>query len=104
MALTTAFVILEPEIAMPESVHFQLLDPKHPSSLNAIRIASEVFREHNPNLNDYNVQIVRDGDSVVVVFVGKRRPPGTRGVGNIPGFEVELDPRDLHVIRSHFVR
>jgi hypothetical protein len=40
----------------------------------------------------------------VVVFVGKQRPQGTRGVGAVPGFEVELDPSDLHVIRSHFVR
>jgi hypothetical protein len=104
LALTTALVILGPQIAMSQSSQFQLLDPTLPDSVHAIRIASEVFREHKPNLDDYNVQIVRDRDAVVVIFVSKQRPQGTRGVGAVPGFEVELDPHDLHVVRSHFVR
>jgi hypothetical protein len=104
LALATALVILGPQIAMSQSSQFHMLDPTLPYSVNAIRVASDVFREHNPDLNEYNVQVVRDRDVVVVVFVGKQRPQGTRGVGAVPGFEVELDPSDLHVIRSHFVR
>jgi hypothetical protein len=101
--LTAAFLFLEPQIAMPDS-DFQLLDPKHPISLKAIHVATEVFREHNPDLNAYDVQIVKDRGLLVVVFVDKNRVPGARGAGSVPGFEVELDANDLHVIRSNFVR
>jgi hypothetical protein len=75
-------------------------------SLRAIGTAAEVFlRRCNADLARYKIEVVRDGDSLVVIFTGKDVPPGT--FGNIPaspGFEVGLKPSDLTVLRSSFIR
>ncbi len=82
----------------------RVVDKLQGSSFLAIQAAMEVFQRHNPDLAQYRIEVVRDGDLVVVVFTDKDRPAGARGGGGRPGFEVALDPRDRHVVRSNFSR
>lgn len=82
----------------------QLLDKIQGSSFLPIRKAVEIFQRHNPDLTQYNIKVVREGDSLVVLFSDKDRPAGIHGSIGKPGFEVELNARDLTVIRSNFVR
>jgi hypothetical protein len=77
-------------------------------SLLAIRAAEEVFLSRDPkaDLARYKVEVLREGDSVLVIFVDKDRKPGTRGTaaGQAPGFEVELKANDLSFVRANFSR
>lgn len=82
----------------------KVVDTIQGSNFLAMRTAVEVFRRHNPDLIQYRIEVVRDGDFLVVVFADKDRPEGTRGTVGRPGFEVALDPRDRKVTRSNFVR
>jgi hypothetical protein len=72
----------------------------------ATRSAAEVFRRQYKDLDlaKYKIELIRDGDAVVVIFADKTTLPGTRGSLGEPGFEVALDPKDGRVLRSQFVR
>jgi hypothetical protein len=85
----------------------EVLEKLQGTSLRAIRAAEPTFRQRLPNsdLAEYQIEVVRDGESLVVLFTGKDREPGTRGhIPARPGLEVELDSGDLRVIRSAFIR
>jgi hypothetical protein len=81
-----------------------LLDRIQGNSFVMIQAAMGIFQRHNPDLTDYKIEVVREGDSVVVIFADKDRPEGTRGSIGKAGFEVELNAGDLRVLRSNFVR
>ena len=96
-------------IVLPRSARARgavVLDSIDARNARAIATAADVFKRHyNADLRDYNIEVVRDGNSIVVIFLDKDREPGTRGsTGGRPGFEVELDARDFRVIRSNFLR
>lgn len=74
------------------------------SSFQAIEAAMEVFKRHSPDLVFYKIDVVREKDSILVIFLDKDQQAGTRGSLGRPGFEVELNARDLRVLRSNFVR
>lgn len=84
----------------------EVLDSIEGNSLRVIEAAVGVFQQrHKPDLAQYKITVVGKGTSVVVIFTDKDRQPGTRGsAGARPGFEVELNPLDLRVLGSHFVR
>jgi hypothetical protein len=82
----------------------QMLDRIQGSSFLAIQAAMGIFQRHNPDLTQYKIEVVREGNSIVVIFADKDRPAGTRGSVGKPGFEVELNAQDLQVLRSNFVR
>jgi len=81
-----------------------MLDRIQGSSFLATQAVVVVFQRHNPDLTQYKIEVVREGDSGVVIFADKNRPEGTRGSVGKPGFEVELNAGDLRVLRSNFVR
>ena len=81
-----------------------VVDKLQGSSFLAIQAAMEIFQRHKPDLVQYRIEVVRDGDFLVVLYTDKDRPVGARGGGGRPGFEVALDPRDRHVVRSNFIR
>jgi hypothetical protein len=82
-----------------------VVDTVQGSSLQSIQTAAAVFQRHNPDLSQYKITVMSDRGSIVVVFTDKRGKPGTRGnPGVLPGFEVALDPHDLRVLRSSFIR
>ena len=71
----------------------------------AIEKAKEVFAEHNPDLTQYKISVVENENSLVVIFLDKNNKINTIGnPGILPGFEVELNIKDLQVIKSHFIR
>ncbi len=73
----------------------------------AVEKAVAVFSEKKQGLDlaNYTIAVVREGDSVVVVFAGTDLLPGDRGGSDAyPGFEVEFDVRTLEVLGSAFVR
>ncbi len=75
------------------------------TSLRPLLTAAEVFQKRVPDLSGYNVTLLRDGDSLVVTFTDKEAAAGGRGnPGQRPGFEVAMDPRDMRVLRSNFIR
>ncbi len=82
----------------------QLLDQIKGSSFPPTLKAFEIFRQRNPDLTQYDIKVVSKRDSLVVIFSDKDRPAGIRGSIGKPGFEVEMNARDLTVIRSNFVR
>ena len=82
----------------------QLMGRIQGSSFLFIKKAVEVFQQYNPDLTGYNIEVVREGDSIGVIFADKDRPTGTLGSVGKSGFEVELNAQDLTVIRSNFVR
>lgn len=83
---------------------YQTLDSIQGASLLAIQAAVGEFLRRNLDLNDYRLQVVLDGDSIVVVFTDKTFKPGVRGQRGKPGFETALDPHNLTVRRANFVR
>jgi hypothetical protein len=76
------------------------------NSFIAIKKAVEVFQRHNPNLMLYHIKVVRENDSVWVIFADKNRPTGILGSLGKPrfGFEVELNFQEMTVIKYYFVR
>jgi len=71
----------------------------------AIEKATEVFMGHNPDLTQYEISVIDNGETLVVIFLDKNKTSNTIGnPGVLPGFEVELNAEDLRVIKSHFIR
>jgi len=83
----------------------KVLDRIQGSSLPAIRAGVDAFAKRLPDPAPYRITLTSEGDSLVVAFTDGSAPPGGRGApGARPGFEVELDARDLSVRRSSFIR
>jgi len=74
------------------------------SSVAVIETALGIFRSHGLDVGDYQIDVIRQGESFTVIFADKDRPQGTVGSVGKPGFEVELNRKDLSVLRSNFVR
>ena len=79
------------------------------NSVRAIRVAEGVMRTRIPkaDLAKYKIDVLREGDSLLVLFEDKDRKPGTRGIvpGRPPSFErMTLKADDLTVQRSSFSR
>ena len=83
----------------------KILDRIQGANYPPVAVAAAVFKPRKPEWTAYKIDVVRDGESVVVIFLDKDRKPGTRGGGGVhPGFEVEMRPADLEVLRSNFVK
>ena len=90
-------------LANPDRV--KLVDSIRGRSFQSIQSAMEVFGKQNRDLSVYKIEVAWDGETIIVMFSDKDRLPGTMGnTPGRPGFEVVLDPEDLHVVKSYFVR
>jgi hypothetical protein len=75
------------------------------ASLKWIHVAEAEFQRRMLNLDNYTVRVVERDDSVVVSLSALDAVKGTRGSsGSYPAFEVEIDKKDLKVVRSNYVR
>src|SRR5436189_44491 len=104
LTVTVVLMIIGGQTVMSNSSPIQVLDTIQGSSFLAIQTVMGIFQKHNPDLTHYKIEVVREGNSEVVIFADKDRPEGTRGSVGKPGFEVELSAGDLRVLRSNFVR
>jgi hypothetical protein len=75
------------------------------ASLKWIHVAEPEFQRRKLNLDNYTVRVVEHDDSIVVSLSALNAAKGTRGSsGSYPAFEVEIDKKDLKVVRSNYVR
>jgi hypothetical protein len=80
------------------------LDSLQGTSLLAIRAAVGEVLRHTQDLDQFKIEVLREGDAIVVAFTNKDLKPGVRGGGGKLAFEVELNASDLKVRRSNFIR
>jgi hypothetical protein len=83
----------------------KVVDTIQGTNYPAIQAAIAVFQRHSPDVTHYTISVIRDRDSLVVTFTDRAvrlSPRGNPGVR--PGFEVELNARDLDVVRQNFIR
>lgn len=75
------------------------------SSLKWIHIAEGEFAREGLDLNKYQVSVVEEKSSVVVMLTGLKPPRAARGsVGPDPGYGVEISKKDHKVLRANYVR
>lgn len=86
--------------------HIQLMGQIQGSSFLPIKKAIDIFQQNNLNLKlaDYNIELVRESNSLSVIFSDRNRPAGTHGSVGKTGFEVEMNVQDLQILRSNYVR
>ena len=85
--------------------HFEVMDTLQGASFQPIQVAVTVFQQRNLDLQHYNITLMRDGNSLVVIFIDKDGQPDFLGnPGPRLGLEVELDSQGQHVLKSHFIR
>ena len=95
----------ELRLLMSNKDHIKVLDTIQGTSYPAIHAAITVFQRYNPDFTHYKISVIRERHSTIVTFIDKDGGPHTRGnPGMRPGFEVELNARDLDVVRSNFIR
>ena len=85
--------------------HLKVIDTLQGASFQPIQVAVTVFQQRNLDLQHYNITLLRDGNSLVVIFTDKDGKPDVLGnPGPRLGFEVKLDGHDMRVLRSNFIR
>lgn len=90
---------------MSDTAKLETIDTIRGKSYLAVQAAVRELQRKNLDVVGYKIQVLKEGNSVFVIFLDQHQPEGTLGsVGAKPGFEVELDARDLSVRRSNFVR
>lgn len=83
----------------------EVVDTLQGSSVEPIQAALEAFQRHNQDLSLYKVAVVHEKTSIIVIFTDRDAKKGARGNPGVrPGFEVELNARDLHIVRANFIR
>lgn len=90
---------------MSNTATLEILDSVRGKSYLAIQSAMPEFLRHIPDVVGYKIEVMKEGNLVIVTFVDQKGAPTTRGSpGKKPGFAVELDARDLRVLRSYYLR
>lgn len=90
---------------MSSTARLQVVDSIQGTSLRVIQAALPAFEQRNLDVTHYRIRVIHDQKSYVVVFTDKDARPDVRGAaGKHPGYEVEIDPVGLRVIRSNFIR
>jgi len=80
------------------------------SSFRAIQIAELELKRHNLDIADYRIRVWRRASTLYVLFDDPNVDPNTDGLhvygrlGKIPSFWVQLDPGDLHILKSAFAK
>ena len=70
-----------------------------------LHVAEPEFHHRHLDLANYKVTVQEEKESVTVILTSSDAPQGGRGsMGKHPGYEVEINRKDLKIIRSHYVR
>lgn len=98
------FNVSDRDLAALDGPNPEVQDTIRSSSLPFVGAALAVFPRAG-DLADYKIQVVGEGEAVVVIFTAADQPAGTRGGGGSkPAYEVEMAAADRRVLRSNFVR
>jgi hypothetical protein len=75
------------------------------ASLKWVHVAETEFQREKLDLNKYTVSVAEEDDTVTVGLASLDSAQGRRGnSGSYPGFVVIISKKDLHVIRSNYIR
>jgi hypothetical protein len=79
------------------------------SSLKWVHVAEPEFEREKLDLDKYNLSVAEEGDSVIVSLssldcVERANSVGRGSCGTYPGFVVVISKKDMHVIRSNYIR
>jgi hypothetical protein len=75
------------------------------SYMKWIRAAEPEFQRKQLDLDNYNISVVDQESSVVIVLTSSDASKEGRGsTGTHPGYEVEVNKKDQKVARSNYVR
>ena len=73
--------------------------------LKWIYTAEPEFQKRHLDLDRYVVVVAEQDESVVVALKANDADKGARGsTGSFPGYEVEINKKDMRVVRSNYVR
>jgi hypothetical protein len=87
--------------------------PQHPrgeesisgKTFLAIQVAAAEATRNGVDVSKYKIFAEKAEYSYIITFDDPERPPGQVGsTTRMLSFEVEVSIKDLHIIRSHFVR
>jgi hypothetical protein len=102
-----AILVLGGGPLMSEKGPVEELDTIEGGNFRIIQAALPAFEGERLDLAHHQISVVRSGEVVTVVFTDRatKKPTGLRGnPGPRPGYQVEVDPHDLHIRNSHFIR
>jgi hypothetical protein len=71
------------------------------ASLKWIRAAQPEIEREKLDVNKYFITVTEEDDSVSIILTSSR-PRGDPGP--LPGFEVEINKKDMRVIKSNYIR
>jgi hypothetical protein len=75
------------------------------SSLKWVRTAEPEFERKNLDLDKYTISVVEQNDSVTVALTSSDSVKGARGSsGSFLGFVVEINKKDMKIVRSNYIR
>ncbi len=75
------------------------------ASLKWIRLAEPEFERHKLDLDNYNVEVIEEIDSITVFISSTDAPEGSRGSGGrYPGYQVEFSKKDKKILHSNYTR
>jgi hypothetical protein len=101
LGITVALALIGGQANMANSSQIQFLDTIQGSSFLAIQAVMGIFQRHNPDLTLYKIEVVREGNTVVVILVDKDEPASTReNLGVRLESKLELSAQDLSILRS----
>jgi hypothetical protein len=92
-------------IAMAQSNPLRVVAEFPGSYMKWIRAAEPEFQRKQLDLDNYNISVVDQESSVVIVLTSSDASKEGRGsTGTHPGYEVEVSKKDQKVVRSNYVR
>lgn len=75
------------------------------ASLKWIYAAKPEFQRRKLALDKYTVSVIEHNDSVTVSLASSDSVPGAMGSsGSYPGFAVEINKKDVKVLRAYYIR
>jgi len=69
-----------------------------------MELGLRTFLARRPDTDGYDAELLSEGATQVVLFEDSARHAGEKGNLGRPGFEVEIDPAALRVVRANFAR
>jgi hypothetical protein len=91
--------------AMAQSNPLRVVAEFPGSYMKWIRAAEPEFQRKQLDLDNYNISVVDQESSVVIVLTSSDASKEGRGItGTHPGYEVEVSKKDQKVVRSNYVR
>ncbi len=105
LAMIVLISVLGWSMSMAQSKPPKVIAEFSGASLKWIHAAEPEFQRKKLDLDKYTVSVVEQDDSVTVALTSSDSVQGARGsTGSYPGFVVEINKKDMKVVRSNYIR